>query len=252
MPARRLTGLVLVLALAGGVALLWRAASRSTPVTQADAVAAYRAEAPRAAGAVTPGVPAPGVYTYRATGGEDASVGPLSISRPVPAEARYVVTPAPGGYAAELRVSREHVEEYRYRVAGGWTRVTWRRVDVRFLGLGRDDRRDVVPAARWVPLRPRPGMRWTVDFRTGSLRTRGEGAVVGRTTLPLGGRREPVAVVRTTTRTTGAHGGRRDETLWWSPRLALPVRITSDTRLGGVAAFRGRLRLDLVAEAPAR
>jgi len=231
----------------------WRAASRSTPVSEADAVAGFRSDrggSPAAASA--PGVPAPGVYTYRASGREDASLGPLSISRSVPAEVRYVVTRRPGGYAVELRVSGEHVEGYRYRVTPGWTDMTWRRVDVTFLGLGRDDRRDVVPAARWIPRRPAAGTGWEVDFLTGSLRTRGRGRVTGRGVLPLDGRPEPVSVVRTVTRTSGAHGGGRDETVWWSPRLALPVRMISDTRLGGVAGFRGRLRLDLVSATPAR
>jgi hypothetical protein len=197
-------------------------------------------------------VPAAGVYTYAATGHERGNVGPLGIDRGVPADVRYIVTPSPGGFTAELRVSGEHTEAYRYVVADGWVRMAWRRVDVTFLRLGRDDRREVVPAARWLPLRPRVGQAWPVAYTTGTLRTTGRGEVVRRGMLAVGGAPEAAWLVRTTTRTAGAHGGTRLEEVWWSPRLAMPLRMTTDTRLGGVIGLRASLDLRLASPAPLR
>jgi hypothetical protein len=236
----------------GAALLVWNAARQSTEVRLAAAVESFRHhDAPPAATAVA-GVPAAGVYTYTASGSERAFLGPASIRRPVPAEARYVVTPSPGGWTAELRVSEEHTEAMRYRVGAAWTTMTWRRVDVTFLGVGRDDRRPLTPAVPWMPRRPEVGARWDVAYSAWKLRTTGTSAVVGRESITLDGRAEPVFVVASRTVTTGAHGGPRTERVWWSPRLSLPLRIESDTRLGGAVGFSSRVRLDLRSGVPQR
>ncbi len=240
----------LIAALAVVAVLVWREATSSTEVSAADAVAGFRE---RPAERTRPGHPAPGVYVYDAAGRQSANVGPVAVDRDVPDTARAVVAPGPDGLVdVEWRISEEHTEGYRYAVGGGWWTMTWRRVELTFLGIGRDDRRDVVPPARWLPASPRVGARWPVAFRTGTLDTRGEGRVVRRTTLPLDGRREPVLLVRTVTRTTGALAGTRREDVWWSPRLAMPVRLVSDTRLEGVAGYRSRLDLTLRTGVPER
>jgi hypothetical protein len=250
---RVLTLLVVLAAVAVAGVLLWREASSSTGVSADDAVAGFRERGEAPAAAVPAGLPAPGVYTYRARGRERGTVGPVSVARDVPPRARAVVATGPGRTVeVEWRISEEHTEAYRYRVSGGWWSATWRRVDVTFLRLGRDDRRDVEPAARWVPVRPRVGQTWPVAFRTGTLATTGRGRVLRRATLPLDGRREPVFVIRTATRTTGAHGGERREDVWWSPRLGMPLRLVSDTRLRGVAGFSARLDMVLESGVPRR
>lgn len=233
-----------------GAGILWNQARVSTPVSVEDAVHAFRAAdgpATRIASA-----PAPGVYTYRATGHERGSLGPVGIDRDVPAHAQMVVTPSPGGFTTELQVSEQHVEAYRYVVRGGWITTTWRRVDVTFLGMGRDDRRELEPAARAIPVHPTVGARWTLDYHVAKLHTTGTAEVVSEGRIDVDGTPERAVLVRTTTRTSGAHGGTRREETWWSPRLGLPLRIRTQTRLNGVVSFRATLDLALQSVTPVR
>lgn len=245
-PARAaLLGGAAVVAIAGVVA--WRAASTSTPISVQDALRTFREnEGPGSAAAG----PRPGVYTYRAEGAESGTVGPLSIRRTVPAQARYVVTSTPGGFETELQISKQHIEGYRYRIKDGWAVLTWRRVDVTFLGVGRDDRRDVTGTARWIPLEPRVGMRWDVDFWTRTLHATGTGRVTGTGTITVDGAPRRVFVVDIRTVTQGAHGGPHRERLWWSPELRMPLRISSTTRLDGVVGFQSRMDMRLASARP--
>ncbi len=163
-----------------------------------------------------------------------------------------MATPAPGGFQTELQVSKEHVEGYRFRVERGWAVLAWRRVDVTFLGVGRDDRNPVRGSARWIPLNPRVGMRWRLDFWTRSLHATGTGRVTARRTVTVDGTPRTVFVVELRTTTEGAHGGPRRETLWWSPADRLPLRWVSTTRLSGVVGFRSHMDLAAASLRPAR
>lgn len=231
--------------------LAFQQARTSTPVSVSEALGTFRHDGDASA-AVPRFGPAPGVYTYRASGSEAGTVGPLRIRRPVPADARLVATPAPGGFQTELQVSKEHIEGYRFRVQGDWAVLAWRRVDVTFLGVGRDDRNPVRGSARWIPLRPRVGMTWTLDFWTRSLHATGTGRVTGRRTVTVDGARRTVYLIDLRTTTAGAHGGPRRETLWWSPEDRLPLRWVSTTRLDGVVGFRSHMDMTAASLRPAR
>jgi len=237
--------------LVAGGAWAWHAAGTSSEVSVASAVGEFREEGWQPVAAPGP-IPAAGVYTYSASGTERAHIGPVSIDREIPASARYVVTRTPDGYQAEIRISGEHTEATRYVVGSEWIRAVWRRVDVTFLRMGRDDRRPLTPAVPAIPVEPRVGRSWDIAYSAWKLRTTGTGRVVRRETLSVAGAPEDVFLIETRTHTAGAHGGPRLERMWWSPRLGLPVRLQSDTTLDGSVGYRSRIRLDLTSATPAR
>lgn len=248
VPALSAAAAALALVVAGAWA--WQAASTSTEVSVATAVGEFRDTG--VADVATGDAPAPGVYSYAASGSETAHIGPISIDRDVPAQARYIVTATPEGFQAELRISGEHTEAVRYAVGSHWIRATWRRVDVTFLRIGRDDRRPLTPAVPAIPVRPRVGQTWNVAYSAWKLRTTGTATVVRRETVTVAGAPVTAFLIETRTRTSGAHGGPRTERMWWSPRLGVPVRLETDTTLEGPVGYRSRVRLDLTSPAPAR
>jgi hypothetical protein len=237
-----------ILLLAAGV-WAWLDARRSTPVSPEVALDAFRESGGAPAGP-RPGVPAPGVYAYGSSGSERGGLGPVGVDRTLPPQALLTVRPAPGGYEAELALSEEHIEVARHRVAGGWATQAWRRTDITFVGVGRDDRRALEPPPRFMPLRPEVGQRWSSTYRAGALPIMATSRVLRREEVTVGGRGVPVVVVRIETETGGAHPGTRVETLWWSPDHALPVRWSIDMDIGGTVTFTSSARLRLVSTDP--
>jgi len=249
-PVPALSAAVAALVLVAAGAWAWQAASTSTEVSVATAVDEFR---DTGVAGIAPGdAPAPGVYSYAASGSESAHIGPVSIDRDMPSQARYIVTTTPEGFQAELRISGEHTEAMRYAVGSRWIRATWRRVDVTFLRIGRDDRRPLTPAVPAIPVRPRVGQTWDVAYSAWKLRTTGTARVVRRETLVVAGTPETTFLIETRTRTSGAHGGPRTERMWWAPRLGVPVRLDTDMTLEGAVGYRSRVRLDLTSPSPAR
>lgn len=233
----RLVLLLILLALLGAGFWAWQSARSSSEVSAEDALSDFRRR-PGAAGATRPGVPRRGVYTYRQSGRERGGAGPVSITRDLPEEARYVVASAPGGFEEELSLSEEHVEGVRFRVSRGGTRAVWRRTDVTFVGFGRDDRRELRPPPLHMPRRLAVGRTWSGRYAAGSLPVTYRSEVLRREATEVGGERTPAFVVRTIGDTGGAHPGTRVDTFWWSPRLALPLRWTIDM------SVRGTVKLD--------
>ena len=242
---------LVVLALAGAGIWAWYQARSSTPVSEEAAVAAFRREGGAEGGSAAPGVPRPGVYTYDQSGSEKGGAGPVSISRDLPGHARYVLTRAPGGYAEELDISQEHIEGLRLRVAAdGGSRAVSRRTEVEFLGVGRDDRRDLRPAPVHLPRDLRPGLRWSGRYAAGDLPVSFRSRVLRREAVEIEGRRIACVVVRTVGDTGGAHPGTRTDTRWWSPALALPLRWTIDMRIRGVVTLDTHADLTLESVTP--
>lgn len=239
---------VLLLAAAGAGIWLWQRAGESTPVSVQRALEEFRADG---GGAAAPGIPAPGVYTYRQSGSERGGVGPAHISRGLPDEARYVVTAAAGGYAAQLSMSEEHIEGVTLKVGATGSREVARRTKVTFLGFGRDDRRALRPPPLWLPARLTAGRTWSGTYTAGDLPVTYRSRVLRRDAVEVDGRRWAVWVVRSESRTGGIHPGDRTETWWWSPRLALPLRWDIDMRIGGPATLATRATLQLVTTTPA-
>jgi hypothetical protein len=242
-------GVLVVGVLVGVGVWLWRRAGSSTPVTEASAVKSFRERA-GAGGPAGAGIPRPGVYSYRAAGSERGGAGPFSIGRRIPATARYIVSRSPGGYEAELALSDEHIEAARYRVTPSGQRETWRRTKVTFLAVGSDDRRTLRPAPLRLPTPLRPGRVWRARYRAGTLPVSIVGRVLRPARVELDGRSVPTVVVAIHTDTGGVHPGTRDERLWWSQALGLPVRWEIRMDIGGSVIFRSTAALALDSPAP--
>lgn len=249
-PWRVVGVLVLVAAVVGGL-WAWDRARSSTPVSVEDALRAYREAGGDDGGPATPGIPRPGVYTYLQEGSERGGAGPVSLSRELPARARYVVTPAPGGYLEELDISEEHVEATRLRVGPRATREVARRTEVTFLGVGRDDRRDLEPPPARLVRPLTVGRTWTSTYRAGSLPVTTRAEVLRAEVVEIGGARYAARVIRTVGDTGGTHPGRRTDTIWWSPALALPLRWEIAMDIGGPVTLRTRATLVLESVLPA-
>jgi len=245
----RLLALAVVAGLVVGGVLLWRGAQGSDPVSEREALAAFRA---RPVGAAPPGGPTPGVYTYRSTGSERGGVGPFAVSRRLPRTARLVVTAAPGGWQAELSYSRQHIEGATYVIAEDGVRVASRRTDVTFAGFGRDDRRSVDPPSLYMPAGPKVGDAWKERYRTGDINVVDDSRVVRAEHLRVGARSVAALVVKTHSVTDGPHPGTRDETLWWAPSLGVPVRSDVHMDIGGVFAFKATSSISLTDTRPRR
>lgn len=249
--ARPLRALVILLLLAavGAGLWLWDRAGESTPADVAAAVGRVRA-AGGADARARPGVPRYGVYRFRQTGSERGGLGPVHISRGLPERALYVVTPWKGGYAEELDISDEHIEGLRLRAGADGVREMWRRSDVTFLGVGRDDRRDLTPPPLRMPRRLAVGATWSSHLVADALPMTIRGTVVRADAVEVGGRRLAARVVRTVTDTGGIHHGRRIDVMWWSPALSLPLRWTIDMRISGIVSLRTTADLRLESTTP--
>jgi len=247
----RLVALIVLVAAAGGVYFFWSGAHSSTATDGGGALAEYRAlhitdTTPPA------GVPAPGVYRFRASGKERAGSGVLSVERPLPAEAVYIISPIAGGYHEDLRLSKEHVEEARYRVAGATATALWRRTKVTFLGIGTDDRTDVTPPAVDHPTSFSVGHTWGGHYSLGALAVDYHGRVVSKGTATLDGKTIPVVVLRTDSTFTGATPGTRLDLIAWSPKYSLPVTWRIAQKTGGDSEFEINADLALVSATPLR
>lgn len=245
--ARPLRAAVILLALVavGAGFWLWDRATSSTEVAVGDAVRDYRASGDPAAGP-RPGVPRPGVYRMRQTGRERGGLGPVAIPRPLPGTALYVVTLQRGGYRAELDISEEHVESVDLRVRPQGTLEVARRTKVTFLGVGRDDRRTLVPPPLRTPARLRVGATWSDRYAAGAIPITTRSSVLRKDTVTIDGRPRAVMVIRSVADSGGTHPGRRTDTVWWSPGLALPLRWTIDQEINGIVTLDARS--DLVME----
>jgi hypothetical protein len=244
------SALVLVLlAVIGAGWWLWHRAGDSSPVSREAALRDYRASGPERA-RPRAGVPAPGVYTYAQSGSERGGAGPLSVGRSLPDRARYVVTMAPGGYAEELDMSQEHIEGLRVRVGKAGSREVSRRTDVSFAGIGRDDRRDLVPPPLRMPRALPVGARWSARYHAGPLPVSARAEVVRSEVVEVGGRRYATRVIRTDAVTGGVHPGTRVDVQWWSPALALPLRWDIDMTIRGIVRLDTHATLRLVSVTP--
>ncbi len=248
----RLLALVALIGLAGGAYWVWHGAASSTAIDADEALTDFRGTEAGAATEARPGVPRAGVYRYRVTGEESAGSGVLSAERPLPAEAVYIVSPSPGGYHEDLRLSQEHIEEARFRVTPTGTSAEWRRTKITFVGIGADDRDDVVPAALDHPRPMRPGSTWGGDYRLGELAVSYTARVTGTGQATVDGRQVRTVTYRTDATFTGPTPGTRTDVVTFAPALSLPVAWSIDQTTGGAADFTISADLALVSGTPER
>lgn len=240
---------VMVVALVVGGLVLWRIASHSDPVSLQDVLKRFRAASQ---GAAVDGPPAPGVYAYRLTGREHGGAGPLAVTRDLPSQAVATVTRTPDGWQIQTEYSKQHIEGARYVVRADAIDMVWRRVDVSFAGLGRDDRRDLTGRYRLIPVAATVGDTWNDRYLAGTLVNRVRTRVVRREEIDVAGTPVPTLVLQSHTETSGTFSGTRDETLWWSPELRVPVRSKLDVVVKGVVGYDSHLDMTLTGLTPER
>lgn len=246
----RTASVVLVAVLVGVGYWFWQGVHSSTPADANTAVADFRASGAAEAAATRPGVPAPGVYRFRQSGEESAGTGPLTISRPFPDQALYIVRPIAGGYHEDLRMSAEHVEEVRFRVDRAGSHALWRRTKVTFAGIGEDDRNDVTPPSLDHPSDLKVGRTWGGRYASGPMTVDFSARVVGKETVDVGGTRVPAFVVRMQSEFEGPTSGSRTDVFSWAPSLSLPVRWSIEQTTTGDAEFEMDAQLELESAVP--
>ncbi len=245
-PAFLIPLVVILVVLAAG-AWFWSRAGSSTPVSEGAALEDFGE-----GGSRTTIGPQAGVWTYRATGDETVSLGPIDVDRPLPPEARLVVRPAPGGYWRTLAFSEEHVEAARLRVTPRGQYLEERVTTIRVAGIGRDDRQVLTPPPLVHPRVLRVGMAWTERYSLDEVQVNAKVRVLRRATVRVGEREVPTYVVRTTAAITGPFPGRRVDTMWWSPALSMPVRWTLDMDVRGAASLRTNADITLTSPPPSQ
>ena len=228
----------------------WKRVHHTSTVSKSGAVEAFRRA--NGAGRSGPKTPQPGVYTYRQTGSERGSFGPLGIDRVLPKEAQLTIRSMAGGYLQQLDLAKEHIEARRFRVMAEGTRVTWIRTKIEFATFGRDDRRTTKPQPLEAPSTLRVGRTWTDTYRTGDLPVAAVSRVLRTESVVVDGTLVATFVIQTRSVTGGAHPGTETDTTWWSTRYLLPMRLKLQRRIRGAAGFKVDVELSLNSLRPAR
>ncbi len=248
-PSKRHLWITLIaVGLVAGGGIIWYEATHSDPVPEDEVVARFREGGSRA----THGGPEPGVYLYEVHGHEQGGAGPLRVPRDLPVEATLAVTGTDTGWQSEMTYSRQHIEASRLALRDQDIVMSWRRVDVSFVGFGRDDRRDIHGIARVVRGDAAVGDRWVDRYRTGTLENTVVNRVLRREPITVGGTRVTALVITSDTTTTGALSGTRRETFWWLPEERLVARSQLRVELGGVFGYESTIDATLRSLAPQR
>ena len=237
---------VVALVLIGLGAWWWSEASSSTQVSEEQAGREYGSGTAPA----VPGAPRSGVWTYRVTGDETVALGPVTIDRDLPAEARIVVRPAPNGFWRTLAFSEEHVEASRLRITPKGEYLDERVTSVKVTGLGRDDRQRLVPPPLVYPSGMEPGDAWTERYAMEGVRVVTRARVLRAEPVEVDGAPVQALVIDKRGTVSGALAGVRDDRIWWSPELRMPVRWVVHTKLDGFASLRTDADLVLLRAVP--
>ena len=247
----RPTRLVALALIGGGIYgwVSWNRAHDTTEVSRSSAVERFR-ESGTAPGVA--GIPEPGVYTYRQSGSERGSFGPIGIDRTLPNEARLTIRSVEGGYLQQLDLAREHIEARRFKLTPAGSRVTWIRTKITFARFGRDDRRSTRPQPLEVPAKLRLGQAWATTYRTGDLPVAAASRVLRRDDVTVDGDAVDTFVIETRSVTGGSHPGTEIDTTWWSPRYRLPIRLELERRIRGAAGLRVDTVLEITSLRPER
>jgi hypothetical protein len=235
---------VIVMLVGAGV-WFWTRAGESTQISSGAALAEYGTPGGR-----TVAGPRAGAWTYTARGSETVGLGPLRVTRDLPANARIVVRPAEAGFWRTLALSEEHVESTRFAVSGAGTRAVSRSTKLTVGGLGRTDDVDLVPPPLIYPRTLKVGAHWRLRYALRDMQVDARVRVTGRAVVPVDGQDVPVFVIRTNGGVTGPIAGRRDDTEWYAPSLAMPARLVLRMNLSGDVSLRLAADLRLASTAP--
>lgn len=224
----KIISLAILVTLVGGGWWAWGRLHRSEPASRSAALATVR----DAKGQVA-GIPATGIYPYASGGDERIGFGPLSVGRKLPKVALLVVTPSPNSRFVDLRVSGDHSEGWRIQTSEAGVKGIARTIKVGTFGYTREVSGNAVPPVLLRPARFRRGLQWESVYKVGAIVFHRESSVVGRETLTIGGRPVRTWVIQTKETITGALHGDETRKEWWSPSLAVDVRIEWHRNLDG-------------------
>ena len=210
----------------------------SLPRAVASAAPTRAASVPTAApqpsrAAALPVVPKAGVYRLSVTGEEKVTFGPFSFcDQTLPSSTSLVVKPAageaPGSYDFDVAYfpgsTGRHDERHIYRFTPAAVSLSYEIATVTCQGVRQSSATSFAPVQPRVQLPLAVGKSWHYTGG-GSNRTEDATFQVLRTeTLTIAGRAISTYVIRTTTSFTGDESGTRDQTWWYAPSLALPVK----------------------------
>ena len=212
--------------------------SRAGSSTQVSEEQAARDYGSADAAAMPAGAPEAGVWTYTARGDETVGTGPLEVDRELPREARVVVRPAPDGYWRTLALSEEHVEASRLRAEPRGEYLVERVTTLKVAGVGRDDREVLKPPPLAYPRSIEVGDTWTERYMMDKVRVVTSVRVLRSAPVKVGGRDVPTVIIEKLGKVSGPVGGYRNDRLWWSDDLKMPVRWVISTKLDGFGSLR--------------
>lgn len=189
--------------------------------------------APLAPTASPPLTPTPGTYRLEVDGSEKVQFGPVSFcNQTLPTSTELVVKPAsgeaPGSFDFDVpyfpNSSGQHDERHIYRFTKTAVSLSYEIATVTCQGVRQSSETSFAPEQPRVELPLRVGKSWHYKGG-GNNRTEDASFKVLRTeTLSVAGRQVVTYVVQTTTTFTGDESGTRDQTWWYAPSLAMPVK----------------------------
>ncbi len=224
----KIISLAILVAIVGGAWWGWGRLHRSEPASRSEALGAVRD-----AKGQDSGIPKTGIYVYASGGDERIGLGPLSVGRTLPSDQLLVVTSSPNSRFVDLRVSGDHSEGWRIQTSDAGIKGIARTIKVGTFGYTREVSGNAVPPVLLRPAKFRRGLKWQSVYKVGAIVFRRESAVVGRETLTIGGRPVRTWVIQTKETVTGALHGDETRKEWWSPSLAVDVRVEWHRNLDG-------------------
>jgi hypothetical protein len=183
--------------------------------------------------ASTVGVPAVGTYPLAVQGSEKVQFGPVSFcDQTLPSSTHLVVKKAAGESATSYDFdvpffpssTGRHDERHIYRYTATAVFLDYEIATVTCQGVRQSSETSFAPEQKRVAIPLKVGASWhnhggssdrTEDATTKVLRTE---------TLTIHGERVLTYVIETTTSFTGGESGTRDQTWWYAPSWAMPVK----------------------------
>jgi hypothetical protein len=178
-------------------------------------------------------VPQPGTYRLAVQGSEKVQFGPVSFcNQQLPTTTSLVIKRAsgegPASYDFDVPFfpgkTGQHDERHIYRYAPNAVLLDYEIATVTCQGVRQSSETSYTPEQPRVQLPLAVGKSW--HYKGGGAdRTEDATSKVLRTeTLVIGGQRVLTYVIHTATSFTGGESGTRDQTWWYAPTWAMPVK----------------------------
>jgi hypothetical protein len=206
-------------------------ATPTTPATRNSPKPKHTKGAPVTTAVATPKV---GQYTLAVHGAEEAKFGPIgACHNNFPSRATLAVHHASGesptAYDFDMRLypskPNQHDERHIYDYSPSAVTLSFEEETVTCSGIKQSSTVNYTPTQTRVQLPLTVGKTWH-NHGGGSSRTEtGTSKVEKRSSITVQGKRYAVYEISTTLALTGSETGERDQTWWYSPALAMPLRF---------------------------